>query len=86
MREEEYTREEESNKLHLHSYEAVGKFRSVRRAIRRNNVTPEGTIIPRRPFHNKANTSKRKGVHSRESNEEKKRIYASIKRAIARLQ
>lgn len=77
---------EELNELHLHSYEAVGKFRSVRRAIRRNNVTPEGTIIPRRPFHNKANTSKRKGVHSRELNEEKKRIYASIKRAIARLQ
>ena len=60
--------------LHLVTYEAVGRFKSVRRAI----VTPQGYIMPNRPFNNKRNSCKR-GKHSRPMNEEKKRIYASIK-------
>lgn len=65
--------------LHLITYDAVHKFKSIRRAIRRGHVTTEGYIIPGRPFHNKANTCKRKGKHSRSMNELKKRIHAELK-------
>lgn len=64
--------------LNLITYVAVGKFKSVRRAIRRGSVSPEGFIVPTRPFHNKKNSCKR-GKHSRPLNEEKKRIFASVK-------
>ena len=80
MREEEFE-EHIHNRimpLHLVTYEAVRKYKSVRRAIRRGNVTSEGIIMPSRPFNNKKNSCKR-GKHSRPMNEEKKRVYASIK-------
>lgn len=63
----------------LKTFEAVSKFKSVNRAIKRGHVTPNGLIIPKRPFNNRANTSKRKGVHSRRTNELKKQIYEQIK-------
>ena len=65
--------------LFLKSFIAVQKFKSVRRAIKRGHITPDGIIYPNRPFHNRANTSKRNGVHSRKFNEEKKRIYFRLK-------
>ena len=65
--------------LHLIIYDGVHRFRSIRRAMRRGHVTTEGIIIPRRPFNNRANTSKRKGVHSRSTNELKKKIYGQFK-------
>lgn len=64
--------------LHLVTYEAVRKYKSVIRAIKRGHVTSEGIIMPSRPFNNKKNSCKR-GKHSRPMNEEKKRVYASIK-------
>ena len=64
--------------LHLATYEAVRKYKSIRRAIRRGCVTSEGIIMPSRPFNNRGNSCKR-GKHSRQMNEEKKRVYASIK-------
>ena len=64
--------------LHLATYEAVRKYKSVRRAIRRGSITSEGIIMPSRPFNNRKNSCKR-GKHSRQMNEEKKRVYASIK-------
>ena len=64
--------------LNLVTYTGVGRFKSVRRAIRRGQVTPQGIIMPSRPFNNKKNSCKR-GKHSRPTNEEKKRIYASIR-------
>ena len=64
--------------LHLATYEAVRKYKSVRRAIRRGDVTSEGIIMPSRPFNNRKNSCKR-SKHSRQMNEEKKRVYASIK-------
>ena len=64
--------------LHLATYEAVRKYKSIRRAIRREYVTSEGIIMPSRPFNNRKNSCKR-GKHSRQMNEEKKRVYASIK-------
>lgn len=65
--------------LHLRTYEAVSKFKSVRRAIKRGNVSLDGFIFPKRPFNNKANTCKRKGHHSRVINERKKVIYEQLK-------
>ena len=64
----------EKSILHLRTYEAVNKFKSVRRAIRRGHVSLDGIIFPKRPFNNKANTCKRKGYHSRTINERKKMI------------
>ena len=66
------------DELNLVTYEAVGKCKSVRRAIRRGLVSEEGFMAPARPFNNKKNSCKR-GKHSRPMNEEKKRIYASIR-------
>lgn len=63
----------------LKIFEAIGKFKSVQRAIKRGHVTIEGIIMPKRPFNNRANTSKRKGVHSRGTNELKKHIYEQIR-------
>lgn len=65
--------------LHFIIYDGVHRFRSIKRAMRRGHVTTEGIIIPRRPFNNRANTSKRKGVHSRSTNELKKKIYGQLK-------
>lgn len=65
--------------LNLRDYRAVGKFKSIRRAIRKGLVSPLGTICPKRPFNNRANTSRRKGHHSRVMNEVKKSIYGQLK-------
>lgn len=65
--------------LNLRDYRAVGKFKSISRAIRRGLVSPSGTICPKRPFNNRANTSRRKGHHSRVMNEVKKSIYEQLK-------
>ena len=65
--------------LNLITYDGVRRFKSIRRAIKRGHVTTEGIVMPRRPFNNKANTSKRKGVHSRSTNELKKKIYGQLK-------
>ena len=51
---------------------------SRRRAIKRNHVTEEGFLIPKRPFNNRANTSKKKKAHSRSVNEYKKNIYGQL--------
>lgn len=65
--------------LHLRTYEAVSKFKSVRRAIRRGHISLDGIIFPKRPFNNKANTCNRKGHHNRTINERKKIIYEQLK-------
>ena len=75
MTEEEF-QNELHNKLNLRTFDGVRKFKSVTRAFKRGNVTNYGEVVPRRPFHNKKNTCKRKGHHSRAFNEFKKRLYA----------
>ena len=65
--------------LHLRTYEAVNKFKSVMRAIKRGQVSLDGIIFPKRSFNNRANTCKRKGHHSRTINERKKMIYEQLK-------
>ena len=69
----------ERNILHLVTYEAISKFKSIRRAIKRGHVSLEGIIFPKRPFKNKANTCKRKKHHSGTINERKKMIYEQLK-------
>jgi len=59
----------------LITFDGVRKYRSVFRAVRRGHVSPTGVIYPDRPYNNRANTSERKGVHSRAFNQLKRDIY-----------
>ena len=62
----------EKSILHLRTYEAVSKFKSVRRAIRRGHISLDGFIYPKRPFNN--------AKHSKNSlNDRKKMIYEQLK-------
>ena len=63
----------EDNILHLRTYDAVKRFKSVRRAIRRGHVSLDGIIYPKRPFNN---TKYKEGS----LNNEKKKIYGQLKR------
>ena len=57
--------------LHLRTYEAVSRFKSVRRAIRRGHVSLDGFIYPKRPFNN--------AKHGKNSlNDTKKMIYEQL--------
>ena len=69
----------EKDILHLRTYEVVGKCKSIRRAIKRGQVSLDGILFPKRPFNNRANTCKRKGHYSRTINERKKMIYEQLK-------
>lgn len=66
--------EREDKGLSLIRFEAVSKFKSIRRAYRRGHVSIHGIIFPDRPFNNR--TSK-KG--SRPLNEFKKQVYGQLK-------
>lgn len=58
--------------LHLRTFEAVKRYKSIRRAIRRGHVSLDGYIYPKRPFNN--------ARHSRNSlNDRKKVIYGQLK-------
>lgn len=58
--------------LHLRTYEAVSRFKSVRRAIRRGHISLDGVIYPKKPFNN--------AKHKKGSlNDEKKRIYEQLR-------
>lgn len=57
----------------LRIFEAVRKFKSVRRAIRRGHVSPIGEPYPNRPFNN------RKPSKGRSFNQKKKLIYDRLK-------
>ena len=62
----------ENDVLHLRTYDAVKRLKSVRRAIRRGHVSLDGVIYPKRPFNN--------AKHKKGSlNDEKKRIYEQLK-------
>ena len=63
---------------------ASGKVRSINRAMKRGRILPNGVLKWSRPFNNRANTSNRKGVHSRVSNEERRRLYDSFNRISAK--
>lgn len=62
----------DKNILHLRTFEAVKRYKSIRRAIRRGHVSLDGYIYPKRPFNN--------AKHSRNSlNDRKKVIYGQLK-------
>lgn len=70
---EDYLKDNLSTNLNLHTFEAVNKFKSVRRAIRRGHVSLDGVIYPKRPFNN--------AKHGKNSiNDKKKRIYEQLKK------
>lgn len=52
----------------------VSTYKSMSRAIKRGHIAPDGTVYPKRPFNNRANTSNRK-VNSRTLNNLKQNIY-----------
>ena len=58
--------------LHLRTYEAVSRFKSMGRAIRRGHISLDGFIYPKRPFNNA-----KQGKNS--LNERKKMIYEQLK-------
>ena len=60
--------------LHLRTFDAVSKFKSVRRAIKRGHVSLDGIIFPNRPFNNR---SRKKETRPLEI--EKERIYEQLK-------
>lgn len=64
----------ERNILHLRTFGAVSKFKSVRRAIKRGHVSLDGFVFPKRPFNNR---SRKKGARPLEI--EKERIYEQLK-------
>lgn len=53
---------------------------TLNRRMRRRGILPNGSLLNRKPFNNRANTSKRKGVHSRVMNELKRRMYGEFTR------
>lgn len=58
--------------LHLRTFEAVKRFKSVRRAIRRGHVSLDGFSYPKRPLNN--------AKHGKNSlNNRKKNIYEWLK-------
>lgn len=58
----------------LNISQAVSKFKSINRAIRRGHLSPVYTIYPSRPFNN------RKPTRGRQFNERKKFIYAELRK------
>ena len=62
----------ERNILHLRTYDAVSKFKSIRRAIKRGYVSLDGIVFPKRPFNNARH-------HKNSLNNRKKEIYEQLK-------
>lgn len=71
MTEDEFKEYIKAGSLRL--FDAVRKFKSVKRAIRRGHVSPIGEVYPNRPFNN------RKPTKGRSFNKKKKLIYARLK-------
>ena len=67
-------KEEKVNELTLLRFEAVSKFKSVKRAWRRGHISAFGFIYPKRPFNNR--TSKK---NTRPFNEFRKVIYGQLR-------
>ena len=71
MTEDEFKEYIKAGSLRL--FDAVRKFKSVKRAMRRGHVSPIGEPYPNRPFNNRKPTS------GRSFNREKKLIYDRLK-------
>ena len=73
----EENKEERVNELTLLRFDAVSKFKSVKRAWRRGHISIYGFIYPKRPFKNISTKVKKNGrVHDKHTlTFNKKRIY-----------
>ena len=75
--EEKKTEEPQYNEPKMMSqlavYSAVGKYKSIGRAIRKGHVTSWGEKVPKRPFNNRKRTLGRKLQISKE------KIYGELK-------
>lgn len=69
---------EEKKELQKGGTEELGTSFKMNRHQRRQLIFPNGVAAPKRPFNNRANTSRRPGVHSRTTNQIKKKIYAQL--------
>lgn len=71
--EEKKTKEPQYNEPKVMLYLAVGKYKSIIRAIRKGHVTSWGEEVPKRPFNNRKRTS------GRELQISKEKIYGELK-------
>lgn len=71
MTEDEFKEYIKAGSLRL--FDAVRKFKSVKRAMRRGHVSLIGEVLPRRPYNN------RKPTKGRYLNKTKRVIYARLK-------
>ena len=69
---------EEKKELQKDSTAQLGTDIKMNRHQRRQLIFPNGVAAPKRPFNNRANTSKRPGVHSKTMNQMKRNIYATL--------
>lgn len=70
---------EENKKMEaLQNAISYGMSPNPNRRERRQGILANGMRMPKRPFNNRANTSNRPGVHSRTTNQIKKKIYAQL--------
>lgn len=61
----------ENGTLFLRNYSGVGKFRSIRRAIKRGKASLWGDIYPNKPYNNRKS-------HKKSINAEKRRLYEQL--------
>jgi hypothetical protein len=66
-------------KNRLTTFEAVKRFKSINRAIKRGLVFLFGKLYSKSTFNNRENTCRRKNADSRETNTLKKTIYGKLK-------
>lgn len=71
--EEKKTKEPQYNEPKMMLYSAVGKYKSIRRAIRKGHVTSWGEEVPKRLFNNRKRTS------GRELQITKEKVYGELK-------
>ena len=59
------------------SPEAIGNINLLKELLEEGHLPQYGRVVPKRPFNNRSNTSKRKGADSR-NNEVKKTLYGQF--------
>lgn len=57
--------------IYLRNFSGVGKYKSIRRAIKRGKVSLWGDIYPNKPYNNRKS-------HKKSINAEKRRLYEQL--------
>ena len=58
-------------KLFLRNFAGIGKFKSIRRAIKRGRVSIWGDVYPNKPYNNRKS-------HKKSINSKKRRLYEQL--------